>query len=169
MGGGPGFRVHQFGGAQPRRRPHDPNNPQAQESPVGMMQGYLFILLIVVFFFSSFFSGAGEQLPSTRFEAAHPHTEHHLSGRLQVPYYVNPHDVADYSKKHWSRLDDVAENRYINHLHVQCQLEKNSQERLFSQARGWMSIDKEKWKLARDHPMPACKQLRSWNYDVSRI
>lgn len=168
MGGGPGIRVHQFGGAQPRRRPHDPSN-QPPESPAGMMQGYLFIILIVVFFLSSLFSGSGEQYPSTRFDAAHPHTKQHTSHKLNVPYYVRPADVESYTDRNWRRLDNVAEERYINHLVVQCQIEKNVQNQKFQAARGWMSIDKPKWEAARNHPRPACDRLEGWRYDISRI
>merc|ERR1712093_613788 len=46
MGGGPGIRVHQFGGARPRRRPRDPNAP---EPPPASLQQTLMGLLPLLF------------------------------------------------------------------------------------------------------------------------
>jgi hypothetical protein len=79
MGGGPGFRVHQFGGQRPRRRPREANG-QEEPAPSGwnsIQQLLPLILLVVIPLLSSLFSGSSSTAsgPTFRFDAAvPPHT-----------------------------------------------------------------------------------------------
>lgn len=167
MGGGPGIRIHQFGGNQPRRRPANPNEPQQPASPFAMLQGLLpLILLIILPLLSSFLSSAGPSYPTTRWEAVHPQTELHTSSRLSVPYYVNPLDVREYTSRKWRELDGVAEGRYINKLTTDCQWETNTKARMFQEAQGFWSRNEQKYEAAKRYPMPACRQLESWGYRI---
>src|ERR1700709_2288324 len=73
LGGGPGVRVHQFGGARPRRRPRDPHAPQ--EPPATLRSTIMGLLPLLILFvlplISSFFSGGSTAAgPSMRFDHA---------------------------------------------------------------------------------------------------
>ncbi|RDW60744.1 hypothetical protein BP6252_12127 [Coleophoma cylindrospora] len=161
MGGGPGVRVHQFGGARPRRRPRDPNAPE--EPPASLrstIMGLLpLLILFVVPLLSSLFSGSGTTAagPSMRFDAAHPpHTMHRLTSRYKVDYWVNPSEVEHYSL---SSLDSSAETRFIQQLRIGCEEEKDYRERLLNEAQGWFFQDPDKMHQARTMEMKSCKRL----------
>ncbi|KAH0122713.1 hypothetical protein KCU67_g17936, partial [Aureobasidium melanogenum] len=77
LGGGPGVRVHQFGGGAPRRRPQaarDPNQPPP--SLLQSLQSLLPLLLLFIFpLLSGLFSGNGTSSgPSVRLEPSPPYT-----------------------------------------------------------------------------------------------
>ncbi|KUJ12076.1 DUF1977-domain-containing protein [Mollisia scopiformis] len=166
MGGGPGIRVHQFGGGRPRRRPRDPNAPpeppaSLQTTLMGLLP-LLFILILPIL--SSLFSGSSSSTPgpSMRFDSAvPPHTLHRLTTRMKVDYFVNPVDVEHYTPSQLSRLDQRAEAAYVSRLNVECQEEELARQDLVNQAQGWFYQDPEKMRLARELPMKSCRRLDS--------
>jgi DnaJ family protein B protein 12 len=165
MGGGPGIRVHQFGGARPRRRPRDPNEPP--EPPANLMSTILGLLPLIALFIlpllSSLFSGSETAAgPSMRFDGpVAPHTEHRLTNRLKVDYYVNPAEVAQYNPHKLSQLDKKAEASYIQQLNIGCQEELDMQQRLVNEAQGWFIQDADKMQQARMMKMKNCDRLES--------
>lgn len=163
MGGGPGVRVHQFGGARPRRRPRDPNAPE--EPPASLrstIMGLLpLLILFVVPLLSSIFSGAtsGASGPSMRFDAAvPPHTHHRLTKQYKVDYWINPVERDQYSMSN-SQLDRAAETKYIQQLRMGCEEEEGHRQRLLNEAQGWFFQDPEKMQRARTMEMKSCKRL----------
>lgn len=161
MGGGPGIRIHQFGGGQPRRRPHNHENVQPT-SLVQAMSGLLPLLLLFILpLLSSLFSGSGGASgPQVRFDAAvPPHTQQHTSSGLKVPYWVNPSDVKDYTSRNWKELDKFADRRYVQSLSADCELEQNIQARLAQEAQGFFFVDQVKLERAQRMEMPNCKRL----------
>lgn len=169
MGGGPGIRVHQFGGAGARGRPAGAQ--QGPTSPFAAIQGLLpLILLIVLPMLSSLFSSSGPTFPTTRFDTAvPPQTMQHLSSRLNVQYFVSPHDVKDYTTRKWKELDSHVEGRYLNKLSNECQIEQNTKQGMFQAAQGFWSRDEVKWEAAKQYEMPACRQLQSWGVRIDRL
>lgn len=163
MGGGPGVRVHQFGGNGPRRRPHNHANQQPA-SPLAALQSLLpLLLLFIVPLLSSIFSGSAPNYPSVRFDnPLPPQTFHHISAKLKVDYYVNPADVTDYSARNWKDLDNYVESRYIQRLGADCDWEQAQRQRAFQDAQGFWSRDEVKWERAKSMQMPACKKLEGW-------
>jgi DnaJ family protein B protein 12 len=166
LGGGPGVRVHQFGGARPRRRPRDPS--AAEEAPASFRSTLMGLLpLLVLFIFpllSSLFSGSGTTAtgPSIRFDGpVAPHTMHRLTNRLKVDYYVNPIDVDQYTPHKFSQLDKRAEVNYVQQLRYACDQEMEYKQRLINEAQGWFFADVEKMNQARDMEMKNCKRLDS--------
>ncbi|PIA92520.1 DnaJ subfamily B member 12 [Cercospora beticola] len=168
VGGGPGIRVHQFGGNRPRRRPH--NHEEAQQGPTSMfqaLQGLLPLLLLFILpLISSFFSGSGQPSgPSMRFDAAvPPHTEQHTSGKLKVPYWVNPTEVRDFTVKKWKNLDEQAERKYIINLNAECEWEQSQRQRLANEAMGFFYTDQVKLDRAKKMEMPSCRRLEGHGY-----
>ncbi|KKY14541.1 putative er associated chaperone [Diplodia seriata] len=168
LGGGPGIRVHQFGGARPRRRPTAAE--QAAQAP--SISSTLSSLLPLLFLFilpllSSIFSGSSSTPagPSVRFDGAvPPHTLQRTSARLNIPYWVNPADVDDLSGRKLKELDRTAEVRYMSHLNVECDIEQQRQARLMQDAQGWFFVDETKMKEARKMPKPSCTRLRDLGY-----
>ncbi|KAE8453112.1 hypothetical protein EG329_012299 [Mollisiaceae sp. DMI_Dod_QoI] len=166
MGGGPGIRVHQFGGARPRRRPRDPNAPaEAPASLQTTLMGLLPLLFILILpILSSLFSGSGSTAagPSMRFDTAvPPHTLHRHTSRMKVDYYINPVEVEHYTPSQLSKLDQRAEINYIQRLNVECQQEELARQELINDAQGWFYQDAEKMQQARTMEMKSCRRLDS--------
>ncbi|KAK5127510.1 hypothetical protein LTR85_006849 [Meristemomyces frigidus] len=165
-GGGPGIRIHQFGGDRPRRRPHNHANAQPQSLGSALQSLLPLLLLFLLPLLSSLFSGSGAPAgPAMRFDAATPpHTHQHTSNRLNVPYWVNPSEVQDYTPKKWRELDKVAEGKYIGQLSAECEWEQNQRQRLAQEAQGFFFTDQVKMDRARRMEMPSCRKLEGHGY-----
>jgi DnaJ family protein B protein 12 len=165
MGGGPGIRIHQFGGNRPRRRPH--NHAQQDQGPTGLGETIRNLLPIILLFLlpllSSIFSGSGTQGPSIFMGAQPkaPYTLAHTSSRLNVAYWVNPADVTEFTSNSWKELDKVAEGRYVGELNAHCEMEQNQRQRMFNEAQGFFFTDFAKIDQAKRMEMPNCKKLGS--------
>jgi len=169
LGGGPGIRVHQFGGARPRRRPRDPNAPEeATPSLQSTLMGLLPLLFILIIpLLSSIFSGSGSTPagPSMRFDnAVPPHTMHRHTSRYKVDYYLNPAEVESYSSSQFNRLDQRAEVNYVQDLNLKCEVERQSKQQLVNEAQGWFFQDPEKMHQARTMEMKSCRKLESMGF-----
>lgn len=163
MGGGPGIRVHQFGGDRPRRRPH--NHADAQPtSPLETLRSLLPLLLLFILpLLSSLFSGSTSSGPSIRFASQPPFTQQHTSSRLSVPYFVNPVEVAEYTSSNWKALDKIAEGKYVGQLSAECEWEQAQRQRLANEAQGFFFTDQSKMDRARRMEMPSCRKLNELN------
>lgn len=165
MGGGPGFRVHQFGGPRPRRRPREAASDADIPSPWALFQTLLpLILLFVLPLLSSFFSESSgvSSGPSYRFDAAvPPHTMHRTTPKLNIDYFIIPADIADYSSRKLGQLDKRVEVEYVSKLRYECQSEVNMRERMIQDAQGWFFPDIEKMKAARSLELKSCQRLES--------
>ena len=164
MGGGPGFRVHQFGGNRPRRRPGEANgqNNDRPQSTLGALSNLLPLLILFILpLLSSIFSSSIPSGPSINFQPGPPNTLHRTSNRFKVDYYINPSDVAEYSGRKLNDLDRKAESQYITNLQYQCQMETRERNRLVEDAQGWFLPDERKMAKARSYDMRACKRLDS--------
>ncbi|KAI9688555.1 MAG: hypothetical protein M1822_001504 [Bathelium mastoideum] len=166
--GGPGVRVHQFGGGRPRRRPHaHDSNTSESSSPPNPLQTLasllplllLFLLPLLSSLFSSF-SSSTPTGPAISFASAPPHTLARTSGNLQIPYFVNPAEVSEYSSAQWRRLDRAAETHYLGGLRQECEAETQARQRLEQEAQGFFWQDTEKMERARRMEMRSCRRLR---------
>lgn len=157
MGGGPGFRVHQFGGNRPRRRPRDNARPQTL---LGLLTNLLpLIVLFILPLLSSLFSSLVPSGPTINFHPGPPNLMHRTSSRLKVDYYLNPTEVKEYSSRKMRDLDRKAETQYITNLQYECQLEHRERNRLVDDAQGWFFPDEAKMQRARNYDMRACRIL----------
>jgi DnaJ family protein B protein 12 len=170
LGGGPGIRVHQFGGGRPRRRPREAEG--APETPPDLrstLRGLLPLLLIFILpIISSLFSGDSSTAagPQMRFGSPEkPFTAHRTTPKYKVNYYVNPVDVVDYTPRHFSQLDKEAETKYINRVKVDCEVERQHQQRIWDESQGWFYQDKTMADRAKNMEMTNCKILK----DMSRL
>ncbi|GAP83696.1 putative like subfamily B member 12 [Rosellinia necatrix] len=169
VGGNRGFRVHQFGGAGPRRRPHadaPPGQQQQQASGWDTLVGLLPILVLFVFpLLTSMFSGFGESQPSVPnmvFDSPHPpQTYHRTTPKLHVNYYVDPNEIAGWQDHRLRQLDKEAEAGFVRVLRRRCDTEMRTQQDLIDKAQGWFFPDPDKMQIARDFEMPSCKRLDS--------
>lgn len=164
MGGGPGFRVHQFGGGAPRRRPRAAAAGQSEQPADAwsfLRQLLPLFLLFVLPLLSSFFTGSSTPSgPSYRFDAAvPPHTLHRTTPKLNVNYYVNPVDVEEYSARKFRQLDQRVEVDYVTTLRYECETEVQVRERKMQEAQGWFFPDVEKMKEARAMELKSCRRL----------
>ncbi|KAF2199090.1 DUF1977-domain-containing protein [Delitschia confertaspora ATCC 74209] len=164
LGGGPGIRVHQFGGGRPQRRPNTAQPPGTEPAP--SIRNTLSSLLPLLFLFilpllSGLFQSSTPQSPSVIFDGPRtPYTQSKISHPLKVPYWVNPAEVQDYSAKKWKDLDRAAEQRYLHQLRVVCEREERQQQQLMQDAQGWFYVDEEKMEMARKLPKKSCRRLR---------
>ncbi|KAF2127422.1 DUF1977-domain-containing protein [Dothidotthia symphoricarpi CBS 119687] len=171
LGGGPGVRVHQFGGARPRRRPGTAQPAGSEPAPsfgsaISNLLPLLFLFILPLL--SSLFSGSSTPSgPSLVFEQPRkPNTYERVSTRLKVHYYVNPTEVHDYNPKKWRKLDDQAENQYVHAVNTRCQNEKFHQSRMMQDAQGWFFVDEEAMERARHLDMKNCNKLRQMGLTV---
>lgn len=175
VGGGPGIRVHQFGGGRPRRRPGTAQPPGAEEQPSisNALTSLLPILLLFVLpFISSMFGGtSGTQGPSIIFDGPKPpYTQPRVSKDLKIPYFVKPVDVEDFgnSDRKWKKLDKTAEERYTQIVFRNCEIEKQQQRQMLEDAIGWGIFPDEKMEQrARKMELPHCKRLKDWGYTIN--
>ncbi len=163
LGGGPGFRVHQFGGGRPRGRPREANRT-SDERPQTAMSALTNLLPLLILFIlpllTSIFSSSASPGPSFRFDSPkEPYTMHRETPRLKVNYYINPKDVADYNNRKLSELDRQAENRYLSDLTSECQVEQRQRTRMVEEAQGWFFQDVDKMRAARELEMRSCRRL----------
>ncbi|KAL2013812.1 hypothetical protein VTN00DRAFT_1337 [Thermoascus crustaceus] len=164
MGGGPGFRVHQFGGTRPRRRPREANT-RSEPTPSGwatLQQLLPLILLFVLPLISSLFSGGSSTPsgPTYRFDApVSPHVMQRTTPKLKVNYFLNPTDVEDYTPKKFYQLDQRVEVDYVTKLRYECESEVQTRDRMVHEAQGWFFPDVEKMKEARAMELKSCKRL----------
>ncbi|GAB7348146.1 hypothetical protein MBLNU459_g6162t1 [Dothideomycetes sp. NU459] len=165
--GGPGVRVHQFGGNRPQRRPHNHADQPPQTAASAFQSLLPLLILFILPLLSSFFSGSGTAAagPSMRFDAAvPPHTHHHVSTRLKLPYWVDPRDVADYTARKWRDLDKTAETKYVGALSVECEHEQNRRNRIINDATGFFWTDQVRLDEARTMDMKSCRRLNELGY-----
>jgi len=126
------------------------------------------VILFALPLLSSLFSSSGF-IPSASVPAFHidtplpPLTFQRLSGRLKVPYFVNPVDVEEYgtSNRKWRDLDYAAENKLVGMLNVECDREIRQREQLLKDAQGWFLVDQAKLEEARGLEMRACRRLNA--------
>lgn len=159
--GGPGIRVTQFGGGQPRARPRRGEAEPPQQTLGSMIAGLLpIILLFLLPLLSSIFSGSGSAGPSfTLDQAAHPYTKSMKTRDLKVPYWVNPNEYNDLSRRQRESLEHRVEVRLVSDLNHQCGQEKNIRDQLIIDAQGWFATDERKMEKARKMKMKACERL----------
>lgn len=168
LGGGPGFRVHQFGGGRPRRRPREANN-NSEERPATAMSALSNLLPLLILFvlplLSSIFSSTTSSGPSIRFDAPkEPYTMRRVMPQLRLDYYINPADVVDYTGRKMNELDRKAENKYIADLQYECQAEHRHKGRMFEEAQGWFFQDPHKMQAAREYDMRNCRRLEEFGF-----
>ena len=163
FGGGPGIRVHQFGGARPRRRPQE-GEQERETGILGTIIGLLPILLLFVFpLLSSLFSGGSNQpsFPRMVFDSSeHPYT-HARKTKSNVKYFVNPKDFAPYKDNphKLSQLDNYADVLLVKTLRNDCEREMMVKQQLHEDAQGWFFQDPDKMEVARKFETKACNRL----------
>jgi len=167
LGGGPGLRVHQFGGGRPRRRPRDANG-NGEERPQSTMSALSNLLPLLILFIlpllSSLFSSAIPAGPSIHFQPGPPNTIHRTSQRLKVDYYLDPKDVVEYNARKMNELDRKAETQFVTQLQYECQIETRNRNRMMEDAQGWFFQDVDKMREARAYDMRSCRQLDSFGF-----
>jgi DnaJ family protein B protein 12 len=172
LGGGPGVRVHQFGGGRPRRRPGTavPPGSEGQQNVSSAFANLLPLLFLFVLpLLSSLFSGSSTTSagPSLVFETPRsPNTMKRVSTRIKIDYFVDPKDVHDYTPKKWRKLDEQAENQYVHVTNTRCQNERVKQRRAMEEAQGWFSVDQEAMNKARNMELKNCNKLRKLGLEV---
>ena len=170
LGGGPGFRVHQFGGPGPRRRPRDANNRQPENA--GSLSSLLLNLLPLLILFilpmlSSLLTSSPPPGPQIYDTATPPHTMERVSRpRKLYTYYVNPDEVPDYKNKDWHNLDKKVEAQYIHSLQIECQREQSIQNRMMQDAQGFFFQDADKMAQARRLEKKSCNTLRRHGINI---
>ncbi|CAH0016665.1 unnamed protein product [Clonostachys rhizophaga] len=166
FGGGPGIRVHQFGGGRPQTRPRNARGngqPQQQQNPLQNLIGLLpIILFFVVPMLSSLFS-FGPSTPSTPRmvfeEPTTPYTYGRVTPNFKINYFVNEGDIKGYTAAQFSRLDVIAEETRFRELGHQCERELMVKRRKQEAAQGWFYQDVEEMAKANALPTKACDMI----------
>ncbi|KAJ4357636.1 Chaperone protein dnaJ [Didymosphaeria variabile] len=170
-GGGPGIRVHQFGGGQPRRRPGTARPAGSEPAPsIGSTLSSLlplFFLFLLPLLSSIFGGDSTPKGPSIVFDGPRGAQTHPLySENLQVPYWVNKRDLEGLSKKELKNIHKQAESKFIQITNSRCDTEKYKRSQAEQDAYGWFGPDKDKLTKARSMPMPNCKKMKDMGFQV---
>ena len=164
LGGGPGFRVHQFGGGRPQRRPRDANGAETDRpsSASSMLLNLLPLLILFVFpLLSSLLASSPPPGPDLYDSPDPPHSMKRTSKpRALYTYYVDPNEVPDYRSKDWLELDKQVEIKYINQLQFECSREQQVQNKMVQDAQGFFFPDKDKLAKAKRFEKKSCDKLR---------
>lgn len=164
--GGPGIRVHTFGGGRPRQR-QQPQAGQPQQNSSFLYQLLPVLILLAITILPGIFSSSPTPPPSFVFEAAKPPlTEQRFTPQHSIPYFVNPAEVSSLSNSKLRQLDQKAELVYIRALRDQCQVEYESRQHRMMNAHGWWGTvrNQEEYELARATKLPSCDRLRGMGY-----
>ncbi|KAK4166247.1 hypothetical protein QBC43DRAFT_22199 [Cladorrhinum sp. PSN259] len=164
--GGPGVRVHQFGGPRPRARPRNAADPERDQFNIwNTIMGLLPILILFVFpLISSIFSGivSGPPPPNMVFDAPHaPYTMERTMPNLNVKYYLNPRDIKAWSDSKLHSLDQQAEVIIVQELKRECEKQTAHKQRLRDDAQGFFYQDAKKMAVAEAFTTPACTRLNN--------
>jgi len=168
MGGGPGFRVHQFGSV-PRQRPRAANRgdepPQSPMSFILQMLPvlFLFVLPLLSSLLSDGFGGDNEpKMPKVSLEKPiPPYDMRRDMPSYRVPYYVKPQDVESFTQANLKSLDRRVEKQFAINLRADCQLELQHREQMLQDAQGWFFPDADKMREARQLPLAQCRRMES--------
>ncbi|EWC45852.1 hypothetical protein DRE_04859 [Drechslerella stenobrocha 248] len=171
-GGGPGIRIHRFGGPTPRRRPNAnaaDGDADAETSIGSTIIRLLPLILIFVFsLLSSILSGFGGNVadstpsyngPQIKFAARVPYTEKRLTPTYKIPFYVNPVDIANYPQTKLNWMDRFAEAQYVRGLQAACDREYEKKQERIQESQGWFFVDQKKLNDAMETPLTSCKRL----------
>ena len=126
------------------------------------------LLPILLFFIApmitSLFSGGGESISSTPKmvydNPSAPYTEQRKTPNIQVNYYVNPNDIAQFTPSKLFQLDRTAELNLIRWLRNECEIEHSHRDQLVNDAQGWFFEDPDKMNKARAYPMKSCERMK---------
>ncbi|KAM3459974.1 hypothetical protein NHJ6243_006412 [Beauveria neobassiana] len=164
FGGGPGIRVHQFGGARPRGRPRDTQNQPEEGAQGSGLQNLIGILPILLFFIlpllTSLFGGdGGPATPNMTFDSpSAPYTHMRTTPVHGIKYFVRERDIRQYTKGQLGELDRAAEQGALHQIRSGCEREQATQRRMREDAMGWFYQDEVKMALANALEMPHCKR-----------
>ncbi|KAF3934588.1 hypothetical protein ABW20_dc0100847 [Dactylellina cionopaga] len=170
-GGGPGIRIHHFGGPGPRRRPN-PNQGEAEaEADNSLFSTVIRLLpLILIFLFSllsSILTGFGGSPdatpnyngPSIKFASRPPHIEKRVTPNYKIPFYVNPADMVNQTPTKLYRMDQYAETIFLNRLLAECEREYKKRQERIQESQGWFWVDNKKLQEAVTLPLKSCQRL----------
>ncbi|KAK9238179.1 DnaJ domain-containing protein [Lipomyces kononenkoae] len=186
--GGPGIRIHSFGGSpfggspfgafgRPmnpgtgQRRPpggDGETNGETTFSPRMLIQLLPLILLFVVPLLSSLFESSSSSSSNIfqantpfEFTPSPPYTVERITPKYRVQYYINPRDTVNLNDKRLRQLDQRAENSYVRILQNKCDLEYGIRQRKLEESQGWFFVDQDKYKEATNMKMESCDRLKS--------
>lgn len=179
--GGPGIRVHTFGGgspftfttsggagpgAQARARTARTNNNQTAESfslrsliqllPLLLLFGVPLLLNLLG---DSSSSGFNDNKPGIYFKETPPFIMKRFTPRYHIPYYVNPNEVNSLSDSRMRRLDRQAESSYVGIMQNNCHQEYELKQQKIADSRGWFSVDQDAYDQAISMTTPSCDIL----------
>src|SRR5271167_3494574 len=162
--GGPGIRIHTFGGRRPRRPQAQNGQPPGNTSVFYQLLPVLVLLAFTIIpaIFNGFTPPAPPP-PSFVFEAPKPpFTLQRLTPQHSIPYFVNPSDVSSLSISKLRQLDQKAEIIFVRGLRDQCQIEYDMRQQKLADAQGWWGqiVDQKAWEAARTMRLGSCDKLR---------
>lgn len=172
FGGGPGIRVHQFGGARPRTRPREAGADGERTEGSSAFANLLGLLPVLMFFIlpiimGMFGDGDGPSKPHIVFEKpasvyTMPRTMYGIPADVPANYYVSPDEMKrfSYSDSKLAELDKYAAKVYKVQVKTQCEIERRNRQSLKEQAYGIFWVDEKKMAEAENMKMPYCELKR---------
>lgn len=162
--GGPGIRVHQFGGnpgMRTRRAAPQQNAgpPQPLDAKKIFWQLLPLLFLFILPLLSGWFSGEASG-PKFSMQHKSPYTEMRNTARYDIPYWVNPVEMKDLGKPEQTKFGKTVEGRIIADWNQACRVEQAERERRIQDAVGIIFTDQVRLARAKAMPLPSCQKLR---------
>jgi DnaJ homolog subfamily B member 12 len=163
--GGPGIRVHRFGGGRPRRQA-----AAQQQGNSSVLYQLLPVLLLLAFtVIPALFGGSTPSTPSPSFvfeTAKPPYTLQRSTPQHGISYFLNPSEIQSLSTSKLRQLDQKAEVTFVRGLRDQCQLEHDVRQQKLANAQGWFGQikDQNAYDEARTMRLSNCERLRAMGY-----
>lgn len=167
--GGPGIRVHHFGGNGPRQAGHGGQAGQGQSWMQLLPLIVIFGFSIISSLFSGLFGSSGglfSATPGYTFAPEEPYTSLRQTPNHKIDYYVNPVQVEKLSAAKVQQLDRQVEVSYVRTMREACEWEYQDRERRMNDAYGFFRVDKKAYEAARDMTLQNCDELRRLGYRV---
>ena len=165
--GGPGIRVHHFGGGGPRQAGAGGGGGQGQAWMQLLPLIVIFGFSILSSLFSGLFGSGGGLFSSTpgyTYQPEAPYTSVRHTPNHKIPYYVDPTQVEKLSAAKIQQLDRQAEVSYVRTTREACEWEYQDRERRMNDAYGFFTVDKVAYEAARDMTLRNCDELRRLGY-----
>ncbi|CAD6991107.1 unnamed protein product [Ceratitis capitata] len=151
---GGGFAQQNIYNRQPRRRPHQRDEGENQNSST-LINFLPILLLIGLSMISSFFITD----PIYSLSQSQKYAVKRETNRLKIPYYVKHNFHTEYQGS-VGRLEESVEEDFIDHLKYSCSRERNYRDSMLAKARSFG--DRDLFRKAQNINMPSCDNLQNY-------
>lgn len=158
-----------FGNAGGRRQQRQRQQAQAEardQASEKFTSYFSLIIIIAVLVLPSLLGslfGSGDsasKVPQFKFNPAKPYLQERFTPKYDIPFYVNPKDMDSMEPNKLKKLDNIAEQSYVNSMNNLCRNEYMAQQVEMQDSIGFFFTDSDRYDAAKNMPLPHCDILK---------